>query len=102
MVDPSEQSEATRLNAARMQLREQLANGYAFVQSTHVTEMIAGLTVDDVRKMELEQIEGPEISGLPLAPYINRRVSKLQLIEEVRRGVLSAIESLRNDESLAV
>jgi hypothetical protein len=95
----SDSEEAQRI-ASRQHLRERLARGYSFVQSTHVTETIAGLTLDDVRQMELEQIEGPADPEFPRSIYINRRLSKLQRIEEVRLGVVSAVHALLHNEDL--
>ena len=78
----------------RMVLRIQIARAYTLVQSRSVIDQTRNLSIDDYRNLALEQIEGPE-DDTALIVHTRRRLSDMDRLEEVRWGILSAIETLK-------
>ncbi len=90
-------SQAARLSDLRRAIQTALADAYAFVQSQAQMGLSKALSIDDYRRLELEQIEGPEDPKAPLIQHTTRQLSSIQRVEQTRQRLLNALEAIRSN-----
>lgn len=96
----SANSTAAIRQAQLRQIRDALAQALVFVHSRHYTGLSMTRSVDEVRDIALEQIEGPTDPKNPLIVHTRRQLSEKERVERTRQRLLMVIDTLEADPTL--
>lgn len=86
---------------ARDYLRDLFSLALDTLRSTSMTALGFAASIDDYRKLELEQLVGPEDPDNPLIRHTRRRLSDKQRVQEMIARVQAAVQALRSNPELA-